>query len=143
MAFTVVTLKTAYNMQPTTNNHYEVNPALSFCFEVTDDKTHRSETLEFSHTRHSSMRASQRGIDQHKISLVLQYGECFNKQHLLYYILGEKNIPDALSRISNGLKNLVVIVAGDSNQIITCYRSDNPFKNIRLKSKRLSRALAA
>ena len=130
-------------MQPTINHPYEVNPGLSFCFEVTDDKYHRSETLEFSHTHHSSARASQRGIDQHKISMVLQYGECFTKQHLLYYVLGEKNIPDALSKVSHGLKNLVVIVAGDSNQIVTCYRSDNPFKNIRLKSKRLGRALAA
>lgn len=35
--------------------------------------------------------------------------------------------------------NTVVIVSGDSNQIITCYRSKNPFKNIKTKSKILQK----
>lgn len=125
-------------MNATASLYREGNPSLDFCFEVEDPQTLKSETLEFSHTHHSSIRAAQRGIDLNKVAMVLQYGECFYKQKLQYYILGEKDIPSRFAREKKELKNLVVIVAGDSNQLITCYRSDNPFKNIRLKSKRLS-----
>ncbi|GAB3840662.1 DUF4258 domain-containing protein [Hymenobacter jeollabukensis] len=130
-------------MKPTLTPRPAPDPLLNFRFEVSDPKTERSEVLEFNHTRHSAVRAAQRGIDTDKIALVLQYGECLCKQKLLYYILGEKNIPASLLKVGKELKNLVVIVAGDSNQVVTCYRSNNPFKHIRLKSKRLSLGLAA
>lgn len=130
-------------MKPTLTPRHEVDPLFNFCFEVSDPKSQRSEVLEFNHTRHSAVRAAQRGIDTDKIALVLQYGECLCKQKLLYYILGENDLPASLNTVHKELKNLVVIVAGDSNQVVTCYHSNNPFKHIRLKSKRLSHYRAA
>jgi hypothetical protein len=124
-------------MQTSTNlTESEYNP-LAFNFLVEDPKTLQSEKLEFRHTKHSFQRAAQRGINLKKVSPVLEYGESYFKQGLIYYILGENNIPKSLSKERKKLRNLVVIVAGDSNQVITCYRSNNPFKNIKTKSKRL------
>ena len=36
--------------------------------------------------------------------------------------------------------NTIMVVAGDSGQIITCYRNGNPHKYIKKKSKRFSRS---
>ena len=124
-------------MITTASIHPEVNHLLDFQFVVEDPKTHQKEVLEFRHTKHSSKRAAQRGINLKKVSHALEYGESFFKQGLIYYILGEKNLPDHLTKDKKELQNLVVIVAGDSNQVITCYRSKKPFKHVKLKSKRL------
>lgn len=92
--------------------------------------------FEFEHSNHSFCRSCQRGISKQAISTALQFGESFFKQGLIYYVLGE-NMPAAIQKASEKFRNIVVVVAGDSNQIITCYRSNNPFKNIKMKSKRL------
>lgn len=112
---------------------------LKIAFKVASDKSLSPVEFTFKHTDHSFQRACQRGINQVKIIAALQFGETVYKQGLIYYILGENNIPESLSRNRKQLKNTVVIVAGDSNQVITCYRSPNPFKNIRLKSERLGK----
>lgn len=112
---------------------------LQIAFKVATDKDHCPMEFTFKHTEHSYLRARQRGINNQKIIAALQYGENVYKQGLIYFILGENNIPDALCKQKEQLKNTVVIVAGDSNQVITCYRSANPFKNIRTKSKSLSK----
>jgi len=91
----------------------------------------------FNHSQHSFQRASQRGISKHKMRVTLQYGEVMYKQGLLFFVLGENNIPDFLIKDKNKLQNTVVVVSGDSNEVITCYRSANPFRNIKLKSKKL------
>ena len=91
----------------------------------------------FKHTKHSFLRAAQRGITQRKIKVALQYGESIYKQGLIYFILGESNIPDSLIKEKDKLKNTVVIVSGNSNEVITCYRSANPYRNIKHKSKKL------
>ena len=91
-------------MNATASLYREGNPSLNFCFDVEDPQTHKSETLEFSHTHHSSIRAAQRGIDLNKVAMVLQYGECFYKQKLQYYILGEKDIPSRFAREKKELK---------------------------------------
>ena len=58
-------------------------------------------------------------------------------QGLNYYVLGERDIPDFLSKEKSHIKNTVVITAGDTNQVITCYKANNPFKRIKHKSKEL------
>ncbi|MEJ7627303.1 MAG: DUF4258 domain-containing protein [Ferruginibacter sp.] len=93
--------------------------------------------FQFTHSRHSRRRSAQRGIKMNQLTLALQYGETIYKQGLIYFILGEDNIPDSLLKNKDKLKNTVVVVAGDSNTVVTCYRSANPFKNIKLKSKKL------
>ncbi len=108
---------------------------LKINFRVEDIKSHQFIYFKFTHTRHSLTRASQRGINTKKITTALQYGESIYKQGLIYFILGDNNIPDSLQKDKAKLKNTVVVVSGNSNEVITCYRSANPFKNIKHKSK--------
>lgn len=76
-----------------------------------------------------------------KIIIALEYGNTTFKQGLLYYVLGEKDIPAHLQHHKNKFMNTVVIVSGDSNVIVTCYRSKNAVKNIKLKPKELRKYL--
>lgn len=110
---------------------------LKIAFKVATEKWLNPIEFTFEHTEHSYLRARQRGFNNQKIVAALQYGENVYKQGLIYFILGENNIPASLSKQKKQLKNTVVIVSGHSNQVITCYRSTNPFKNIRIKSERL------
>jgi|JI6StandDraft_1071083.scaffolds.fasta_scaffold23386_4 hypothetical protein len=110
---------------------------LQIKFSVGTDKGITPIEFTFEHTQHSYIRASQRGLNNQKIVAALQYGENIFKQGLIYFILGENNIPTSLNKQKQHLKNVVVIVSGDSNQIITCYKSADPFKNIRIKSDKL------
>ena len=95
----------------------------------------------FIHTSHSNKRSSQRGVNTDKIIIALEYGNTTFKQGLLYYVLGEKDIPAHLQHHKNKFMNTVVIVSGDSNVIVTCYRSKNAVKNIKLKPKELRKYL--
>jgi len=113
----------------------EKDHQLEINFQVIYRKTLGTMDFHFKHTRHSFRRAAQRGINLNKITATLQYGENIYKQGLIYFILGENNIPDLLGKEKDKLKNTVVVVAGDSNEVITCYRSSDPFKKIKIKSK--------
>jgi hypothetical protein len=113
------------------------NGHLEICFRVIDEMNFKFIDFNFKHTSHSFLKASQRGISSKKLNAALQYGETIYKQGLIYFILGENNIPDSLIKEKDKLKNTVVVVAGDSNKVITCYRSANPFRNIKHKSKRV------
>lgn len=124
-------MKTKNYQKPETKNQFEIQ------FEVEDEKTHQIQILKFEHTNHSHLRSDQRGISKSMISLTLEYGMTFFKQGFIYYVLGEKDIPKYLNRDKSHFKNTVVVVSGDSNQVITCYRSSNPLKNIKQKSKEL------
>jgi hypothetical protein len=95
----------------------------------------------FIHTSHSNKRSCQRGVNTDKIIIALEYGNTTFKQGLLYYVLGEKDIPAHLQHHKNKFMNTVVIVSGDSNVIVTCYRSKNAVKNIKLKPKELRKYL--
>lgn len=106
-------------------------------FSVLTATHHTLVRLTFEHTPHSLLRAHQRGLSQGKISVALQYGTPINKQGLLFYVLGEKDIPRKFLKQKDKLRNTVVVVAGDSNHIITSYRSKSPYKNIKVKPKRL------
>ena len=110
---------------------------LKIAFKVSADQGLSPIEFTFEHTNHSYLRSRQRGFNHQKIVATLQYGESVYKQGLIYYILGENNIPPSLNKQKEQLKNTVVIVSGHSNQVITCYRSASPFKNIRTKSERL------
>lgn len=112
---------------------------LAIQIEVKDDETNKCEMLEFRHTQHSHFRSAQRGICNSKISLTIEHGTAFFKQGFVYYVLGEKNIPKRSTKEKSHLINTVVIVSGDSNQVVTCYRSKNPIKHIKSKSKMLSK----
>ena len=102
-----------------------------------DEKTGVIETFKFTHTTHSLIRSTQRGISDHKMAAAILYGEPFYKQGLIYYVLGENTIPCALQNQKSKVKNTIVIIDGDSDTILTCYRSKDPFKHIKRKSKTL------
>ena len=103
---------------------------------IKDEDLNKSETLRFSHSQHSFKRANQRNISSRNISEVIEYGKAFFKQGLVFYVLGEHNLPKSLNQ-NDKSKNIVVIIAGDSNTILTCYRSKNPYKHIKKKQKTL------
>ena len=119
-------------------NNTEENQ-LAIQVAILDDKTNKEHVLEFKHTQHSHSRSAQRGICNSKIAFTIEHGKAFFKQGFVYYVLGEKNIPKCSKRDLSHLKNTVVIVSGDSNQVVTCYRSTNPVKYIKNKSKVLSK----
>lgn len=118
-------------------NDSKVRYQLKIDLHLEDEMNAEFIDFEFKYTQHSFLRSSQRGINSGKIKAALQYGENIYKQGLIYFILGENNIPDSLCKEKDKLKNTVVVVSGNSNEVITCYRSSNPFKKIKLKSKRL------
>jgi hypothetical protein len=105
-------------------------------WEVKDKKLNKSETLSFNHSQHSFRRANERNIRSKNIADVIEYGKAFFKQGMVFYVLGEQQLPDA--KIQHKSQNMVIVVAGDSNTILTCYRSDNPFKHVKKKQKNLA-----
>jgi len=110
----------------------------SITWQVTDKNLEKSETLSFNHSQHSFERSNQRNIDAHNIAETIEYGTAYFKQGLIFYVLGENNLPVHISKRSgNKNTNLIVVIAGDSNTIITCYRTKKPFKHIKKKQKNL------
>lgn len=115
-----------------------------FKVESRDQKTGMVEVFRFTHTNHSFIRSAQRGIDDKKIAVAILYGEPYYKQGLIYYVLGVSKIPEQLQKQTANLRNTIVVVDGDSDTVLTCYRSKSPFKHIRKKSKTLfTRSIAA
>ena len=90
---------------------------------------------QINYTKHSNIRMNQRGINKETISIALQISKKIYKQGLVYHIIKAENIPfDLPSSKKEKFKNLIV-VATENNQIITCYKNKNGFKNIRKKNK--------
>ncbi|GGG51767.1 hypothetical protein [Bizionia arctica] len=115
------------------------NNELQISWEVTSAKLNKSETLNFTHSQHSIKRANQRNIDPYNITLAIDYGIAFFKQGLIFYVLGENNLPNHMAHnLRRKYSNLIVVIAGDSNTILTCYKSKNPFKHIKKKQKNIS-----
>ncbi len=117
------------------NNSNTVND-LKVTWEVYDEKLNKKETLNFNHSTHSLTRSNQRNINAQNISDTIEYGTAFFKQGLVFYVLGDHNLPNSL--IQKNSKNIIVVIAGDSSTILTCYRSNNPFKHIKNKQKHLA-----
>jgi hypothetical protein len=103
-----------------------------------DPDTDMVETIMLQHTVHSRSRAAQRCIDHQRIDTVMVYGETVYKQGLVFMYLGKDQVPDHLARDRDKYANTVVVLSGDSNQVITCYRCPNPAKHLRRKQKNLA-----
>jgi hypothetical protein len=102
-----------------------------------DNESGYVQEFEFKHSGHSLHRASQRCLNNFRIRIALIYGDSIRKQGYEYCILGEDRIPDELIKYKDKLKNTVVVMDGDSETIVTCYRANQPYKHIRKKSKTL------
>jgi hypothetical protein len=123
------------------NTNIQINPIFSetgrFVYRAEDTISQRGMDFSIQLSRHAVKRSSQRGIDSYKLALALEYGEMFMKQGLIYYVLGEKNLPESLSANSNNVKNIVLVCNSQTGEVITCYRSSRAFSRIKHKSKRL------
>lgn len=97
------------------------------------DKSGMVQKFEFEHSNHSLGRASQRGINNNRLSIALAYGDIIQKQGLEFHILGENSIPDEFEKQKEKLINTVVVTRRD--YVITCYRAKDPYKHINKKSK--------
>lgn len=69
-----------------------MNP-LDIHYSVYENDLRKVIDINFIHTSHSNKRSSQRGVNNDKIIIALEYGKTTFKQGLLYYVLGEKDIP--------------------------------------------------
>ncbi|MBP6872890.1 MAG: hypothetical protein KBC43_12845 [Bacteroidales bacterium] len=93
-----------------------------------------SNPFNLEHTRHSMTRAAQRGINDEILDQAIDYAQMFFKQGYIFYVVTGKSLPDTLKgSLRNKLENLVIVTAGDSNRIITVYKSNNALKHIRKK----------
>jgi hypothetical protein len=101
---------------------------------VTDIGSGRRFTYSINHTLHSKIRASQRGFTESNLLDALDYSIVIRKQGLFFYIVADSKIPESLPESRrNKIKNMVVVVSGDSDSIITCYKAKNNMKHIKKK----------
>jgi hypothetical protein len=92
--------------------------------------------IDLKHTNHSNKRASQRGITLESIKIAMFFSESYFKQNVIFHVVKESLLPENISeKIKKRIKNLVVIVSGNSNEIITCYRDKNALRTVKLKVK--------
>ena len=93
------------------------------------------EKRNYQFSRHCLQRAAQRGIQADAIAYTLEFGRVYFRQGMFFHVLGKKELPPALRHEWERLRHTVVVLSGDDNTLITAYRADNPFRNIRRKSK--------
>jgi hypothetical protein len=112
----------------------------SITLEVFDENLEKSVTLNFNHSQHSFKRSNQRNITPNSIAQAIEHGTAYFKQGLIFYVFGDKSMQVNIEKKSrNKNSNLIVVIAGDSNTILTCYRSKNPFKHVKKKQKTFAR----
>jgi hypothetical protein len=104
---------------------------------MNDIRIHTTETPAFFHTKHSGLRASQRGIDDLCIDTVIREGQVIHKQGLKFHFMTQKSLRFHRPGLQSRLANLVVVTATDSNVIVTCYKNKRAIGNIKKKTKRL------
>ncbi|PIP55071.1 MAG: hypothetical protein COX07_01870 [Bacteroidetes bacterium CG23_combo_of_CG06-09_8_20_14_all_32_9] len=96
----------------------------------------KSVKYDYTYSNHSKKRSSQRGINDETIQLALCYGKEFFKQGLIFIAVQTKLVPDYISgSLKKKLKNLVIVLAGDSDELITCYKTSNSVKYITKKTQ--------
>lgn len=94
--------------------------------------------LDYYLSTHATIRASQRGVTNSIIDFMLKNGEQIKKQGLKYYFMTKNTLKYLDLKMQDKLRNLIVIASSDGC-IITCYKNENAIKQIKQKSKRLSK----
>ena len=95
----------------------------------------KNENEIFHHTRHSVKRASQRGIRNPWIAIVMKDGKTIHKQGLKFVFLTGRQLRYYDTKLQEYLKNLVVVITNDDNTILTCYKNKDAIGNIKRKNK--------
>jgi len=92
----------------------------------------------FIHSLHSKKRASQRNIHEEAIITVIDYGRLFHKQGMRFFVAVDRDLPDWLTdEQRRQVRDLVVVLSGDENEIVTCYRNSRAYRYIRKKGRKL------
>ena len=89
------------------------------------------------HSVHSYQRSSQRGIRTLWIKTVIQQGRVVYRQGYKFFFMTDKELCYYDPEMQERLRNLVVVLASDSNRVVTCYKNRNAVKRIKRKNKRL------
>ena len=120
------------------SNQNSIQEQLDLTLLVSTETSNQVNRLFFKHTLHSFSRSAQRGICNSMIGTAIKDGIEYFKQGLIFYVLGQNQIPQHIpAKKRKKYRNLVVVACGRSNEIITCYRNDDPFKYIKTKTKQL------
>jgi hypothetical protein len=105
---------------------------------ITEVKSGKIFSYSMSHTKHSKYRAAQRGFSENDLLNALDFSEVIRKQGLYFYIVVNSRIPSSLpEKRKKKILNMVVVVSGDEDSIITCYKAKNNFKHIKKKNNLL------
>ena len=92
------------------------------------------ETNQYHITRHAARRMAQRNLDLGDLAIVLRYGRKRHCAGAKFYFLGERDIPAGLERKLKRLVGTVLVTIGPN--IITVYRHENAWRDIKHKCKR-------
>lgn len=88
-----------------------------------------------SHSNHSLIRSSQRGINDQVIELVINYGLLIKKQGYNFYLGTKKSFPSNLNhKLKEKASNVLVLVK--ESTIVTCYKNEKVMKEVKRKSRR-------
>ena len=90
-----------------------------------------------SFTYHSIRRSSQRGINEDDIKQITRYGRVIRKQGLRFFYMTGSELRFMPLGAQDKLKNLVIVMAGSEDVVITAYKNKDAIRNIKRKSKRL------
>jgi hypothetical protein len=87
------------------------------------------------HSNHSLIRSSQRGINDQIIELVVNYGLLIKKQGYYFYLGTKKSFPRTLDhKLTEKATNVLVLIKEDT--IVTCYKNENVMKEVKRKSRK-------
>lgn len=87
---------------------------------------------------HAQERASLRGITRAMMADTIKHGQKVHRQGMEFFIMLRKCLrPEWTPHYCHQVLNTTVIV-GDRNEIVTVYKSEKAYKNIKKKNKRLS-----
>jgi hypothetical protein len=93
----------------------------------------QNQTIQF--LDHSTIRAAQRGITEKMIKVTVNFGKVFYRQGLRYFICLEKKLKGKIAPSEIEHYRNTVVILNDSNQIVTCYKSEKAISHIRKKDK--------
>lgn len=86
-----------------------------------------------SHSNHSLIRSSQRGINDQVIEVVVSFGVLVKKQGCNFYLGTKKSFPKTLDhKLAEKASNVLVLVKG--NTIVTCYKNEKVVRDVKRKS---------
>ena len=100
--------------------------------------TYTDEQHRLNYSKHADIRVSQRGVSKRTIRTLVRNGDVIRKQGLRYYYMTNNELKYFDKELQGEMRNLVVLMAGDSDTVITCYKNEKALKRIKLKSKRLA-----